>query len=90
MEIFLIIYACWLTYAWLMTIFFICANKHFLTFTVKEIYEDTNMNVIGCFFIWFIEFILNPIYWICVFIAFILFGIFIFFDFCFHVGRRNK
>lgn len=32
--------------------------------TPSEIYENTNLNWFGCIFVWFLEFIINPIVWI--------------------------
>ena len=37
--------------------------------TPSEIYENTNLNWFGCVFVWFLEFIINPIMWICITIA---------------------
>ena len=34
--------------------------------TPSEIYENTNLNWFGCVFVWFLEFIINPIMWICI------------------------
>ena len=90
LTILLIIYGCFITVMWWVS--FICyfTDYPFLIFTVREIYDYTDMNIIGCCVMWFVEFLLNPIYWMFMFVVFVLFGIFLFFDFCFHVGRRNK
>jgi hypothetical protein len=34
--------------------------------TPSEIYENTNLNWFGCVFVWFLEFIINPVMWICI------------------------
>lgn len=49
--------------------------------TPKELYDKTSMNWFGCIFIWFLEFLLNPIVWIFDYILY-------FFDWLFTVGRR--
>lgn len=50
--------------------------------TPSEIYEKTNLNWFGCIFVWFLEFIINPIMWIC--IAVLKFIIWLF-----TVGRKD-
>lgn len=49
--------------------------------TPSEIYENTNLNWFGCIFIWFLEFIINPIMWICI-------AIINFIKWLFTVGRK--
>lgn len=49
--------------------------------TPSEIYENTNLNWFGCIFVWFLEFIINPIMWICIFIVEII-------KWLFTVGRK--
>ena len=34
--------------------------------TPNEIYENTNLNWFGCISVWFLEFLINPIMWICI------------------------
>lgn len=49
--------------------------------TPSEIYENTNLNWFGCVFVWFLEFIINPIMWICIAIVKIV-------KWLFTVGRK--
>ena len=49
--------------------------------TPREIYEETNYNWFGCIFIWFLEFIINPIMWIGITIAGMV-------EWLFTVGRK--
>lgn len=56
-------------------------NRFVLLDTPKELHEKTSMNWFGCVFIWFLEFLLNPIWWI---VAIIL----EFFHWLFTVGRK--
>ena len=49
--------------------------------TPNEIYENTNLNWFGCIFVWFLEFIINPIMWVCITIGKIV-------KWLFTVGRK--
>ena len=49
--------------------------------TPSEIYENTNLNWFGCGFVCFLEFIINPIMWICITIIKII-------KWLFTVGRK--
>ena len=44
--------------------------------TPSEIYENTNLNWFGCIFVWFLEFLINPIMWICITIGKIIIWLF--------------
>ena len=50
--------------------------------TPSEIYENTNLNWFGCIFVWFLEFLINPIMWICITIVKIV-------KWLFTVGRKD-
>ena len=39
-------------------------DKFILLDTPKELHDRTKMNWFGCIFVWFLEFLLNPIIWI--------------------------
>lgn len=56
-------------------------NMKVCLLTPSEIYESTNLNWFGCVFIWFLEFIINPIMWICITIVKII-------KWLFTVGRK--
>ena len=55
-------------------------GHNFLFDTPRDLYDKTNMNWFGCIFVWFLEFLLNPIAWIFAIIIW-------FFNWLFTVGR---
>lgn len=56
-------------------------DKKVCLLTPREIYENTNLNWFGCIFVWFLEFIINPIMWICITVVQVV-------SWIFTVGRR--
>lgn len=71
----------------LLAIYVICVIGTFLTtfsdyydvaITPREIYEDTDLNIIACVLVFIISLVLNPLFYIVHFI-----------DWLFHTGRKD-
>lgn len=88
LTIFLFIYICFALMAYIFSVISFCTDSNFLLYTVNEIYERTTMNKFGCCFVWFIQFLCNPISWIMYLLIWILIFVFIIFYKLFHIGRK--